>query len=315
MKHILLSIMLAIAAVSGVASTQAAAPSKKAVQQDPSKLKLASVNALIVDIESGKTLYAKNPETVVSIASITKLMTAMVVLDAKLPMDEILTINNEDKDTLKNSYSRVRFGSELSRREMLKLALMSSENRAASALGRHYPGGRQAFINAMNAKAKSLGMTNTRFVDTTGLSGGNVSTAQDLVKMVVASNRYTLIRDYTTSHDHIAEFRKPRYSLGFNNTNGLVRRESWNIAVSKTGYTLEAGRCLVMMTQIQGRAVAVILLDAYGKRTPIGDAVRVKSWMETGVGGSLPTAEAMHYERQKNSGSRLSTLPTKNKQG
>ncbi len=290
-------------------------PAHAAGKTTPKSLQLGSVHALVYDVGAGKTVFAKNSEIPVSIASITKLMTAMVVLDAKLPLDEMITVDKEDRDTLKNTYSRIRMGSKLSRRDMLKLALMSSENRAASALGRHYPGGRDAFIKAMNTKARSLEMHQTRFVDSTGLSSDNVATAQDLVKLVIAANQYSLIRDFTTATDHLAKFRSPRYSLGFYNTNLLVRGNNWDIKVSKTGFTNEAGRCLVMLATVDERPVVLVLLDSYGKRTPVGDANRVRKWMETGTAGSVPSAAARNYERERKEQTKLTTISAQKNQG
>ncbi|MAL98219.1 D-alanyl-D-alanine endopeptidase [Hydrocarboniclastica marina] len=275
-------------------------------QLDSESIRLGSISAAVVEIESGEVLYLKNGGSVRPVASITKLMTAMVVLDADQPLDEKLTITRADRDLLKNTYSRVRFGSRLSRRELLLIALMSSENRAASALGRHYPGGKEGFVEAMNAKAASLGMLRTRFVDATGLSPGNVSTAGDLVKMVRAASGYPMISEFTTQADHVARFENPSYSLSYVNSNVLVRRGSWDIALSKTGYINEAGRCLVMLTEVDGRQVAMVMLDSYGKWTPIGDAGRIKRWINTGESGTIAGA-ALRYEQSK-SGQDMQTL-------
>ncbi|HMV70873.1 MAG TPA: D-alanyl-D-alanine endopeptidase [Pseudomonadales bacterium] len=247
---------------------------------DPQRLHLESDKAVVFDARTGQILYAKNAERRAPIASITKLMTAMVVLDAKLPMDEMLTISKDDIDRLKGTYSRLQIGTRQSRAEMLRLALMSSENRAASALGRHYPGGRSAFIAQMNHKAAALRMQQTRFTDSTGLSSQNVSSAGDLVKMAQAASQYALIREYTTTAERTVSFPQPRYSLGFVNTNRLVRGGSWDIELSKTGFTNEAGRCLVMKARIENRPLVMILLDAQGKLTPVGDATRIRQWLE-----------------------------------
>ncbi|MDX5299516.1 MAG: D-alanyl-D-alanine endopeptidase [Gammaproteobacteria bacterium] len=298
MKRILLALCLVLPLTGTLLpAVTEAAPRTRTL--DASQLELASVNAMVVDLRTGETLYARNPELVSSIASITKLMTAVVVLDAKLPLDEKLTIDHNDRDRLKNTTSRVRIGSEMSRRELLRLALMSSENRAASALGRHYPGGIHAFVKAMNKKAKALGMSSTRFVDSSGLSSENVSTAKDLVKLLKASGQYALIRDFTTTPEWTASFSKPRYVLGFNNTNPLVRSDDWNIKVSKTGYIQEAGRCLVITANVNGRELGMVFLDSLGKRSPVGDAARVRRWLETGSSGPVPAA-ARNYEREKN---------------
>src|SRR5690606_14184119 len=205
-----------LCAMASLFHASAVVASEKSVRAN-SELQLASVHAVIYDLESDQEIYSKNADIPVPIASITKLMTAMVVLDAGLPLDELISVNSEDKDLLKNTYSRVRMGSKLSRREMLMLALMSSENRAASALGRHYPGGRPMFIRAMNEKARRLGMFNTHFADTTGLSSENISTASDLVKLVTAANQYPLIREFTTAASHAPTFQSPRYKLSYVN--------------------------------------------------------------------------------------------------
>ena len=303
---------LTLCAMVGLIHTTAATASEKNIRA-ASELQLASVHAVVYDLESGHEIYSKNADIPVPIASITKLMTAMVVLDAGLPLDELISVNSEDKDLLKNTYSRVRMGSKLSRREMLMLALMSSENRAASALGRHYPGGRPMFIRAMNEKARRLGMFNTHFADTTGLSSENISTASDLVKLVTAANQYPLIREFTTAASHAPTFQSPRYKLSYVNTNVLVRRDQWDIQLSKTGYTREAGRCLVMLAHVDRRPVVMVFLDSYGKLTPVGDAGRVKKWMETGVASTI-SAEAKNYQRERYN-QRLSVAASESNQG
>lgn len=242
--------------------------------------KLRSAIALIYDEQGSRPLYTKNAATVAPIASITKLMTAMVVLDAQLPLEEEVSISVQDIDTLKGTHSRMRPGMTLTRGALLKLALMSSENRAAAALARTYPGGTSAAIEKMNAKARELGMRNTRFIDPTGLNSGNVSTALDLVKMVQAAQRYELIQDFTTATSHVVDLAGHR-PMRFNNTNPLVKSASWNIAVSKTGFINEAGRCLVMQAKINKRPVVIVLLDSAGKQTRVGDANRIKKWMES----------------------------------
>jgi D-alanyl-D-alanine endopeptidase (penicillin-binding protein 7) len=243
-------------------------------------LKVQSHIALIYDEQTRLPLYNKNSEMVVPIASITKLMTAMVMLDAKLPMDEAVNVTEDDLNKIRRAKSKLRVGMTLTRSEMLKLALMASENRAALALARSYPGGPEAMVSAMNAKARVLGMENTRFFDPTGLDSDNVSTARDLVKMVAAARHYVLIHQYTTSTSHSVEGLKGR-TMSFRNTNPLVRNASWNIGVSKTGYISEAGQCLVMETTIMQRPVIIVLLDSWGKRTRVGDATRIKKWMES----------------------------------
>lgn len=242
-------------------------------------IKLASVKAVVIDVTSGTPLHLKKPEVVVPIASISKLMTAMVVLDAHLPLDNMLKVTRQDRDRLKHTRSRIRFNSRLSRRNLLLLALMSSENRAASALGRNYPGGLKAFVKAMNLKAKRIGMTRTRFVEPTGLSKNNVSTASDLVKMVLAASSYPLIREFTTTAKYVAKIKNLRYKLQYVNTNLLVRHGRWDISLSKTGFIREAGRCLVMLTEVDGHQIVMVMLDAHGKRTPIVDAKRIKKWV------------------------------------
>jgi D-alanyl-D-alanine endopeptidase (penicillin-binding protein 7) len=245
-------------------------------------LRLQSLAAVVVDQEAGRLLYAKNPEAVMSIASITKLMTAMVVLDSGAPLDELLTIEAADVDQLKGSSSRLRLGTELTRREMLKLMLMSSENRAAAALARSYAQGKQAFVDAMNAKARALGMDDTRFLDPTGLTPKNRSTASDLALMVNAGYQYRLIREFSTSSEHSIALASGRYreQLAFHNTNGLVGSERWDIGLSKTGYISEAGRCLVLQATIAAKPVIIVLLDSWGRFSRIGDANRIKRWIE-----------------------------------
>ncbi|MES2552816.1 MAG: D-alanyl-D-alanine endopeptidase [Pseudomonadota bacterium] len=244
---------------------------------------LASLKALIINQDTGETLYAKSTDTPTPIASVTKLMTAMVMLDAYLPMNEYLTITDADVDMLKGSSSRLRVGTELTRAELLHLALMSSENRAASALGRNYPGGIYAFVAAMNAKARSLGMMHSRFIDSTGLNSGNVSTAEDLVKMVNAAYQYPDIRHVSTTASQEFSVYGYRNPVNFVNTNSLVRNDSsdWIIGLSKTGYISEAGRCLVMQAVIAGKPVIIVLLDSVGKLSRIADAQRIRKWLES----------------------------------
>ncbi len=247
--------------------------------------RLGSAIAVIYDEQGQRALYTKHADAVVPIASITKLMTAMVILDAKLPLDEPISIEAEDRDHLKGTRSRMRNGMTLTRGELLKLALMASENRAAAALARTYPGGTQVVLAMMNAKARELGMSSTQFFDPTGLHSDNVSTAQDLVKMVMAAQNYELIHEFTTSQSHIVNV-DGRRSLRFVNTNPLVRNASWEIGLSKTGYISEAGRCLVMQAKILQRPMVIVLLDSWGKRTRVGDAVRIRNWMENAVSRS-----------------------------
>lgn len=258
-------------------TTRIAAP--VVVAEESGAFDVKSAAALVLEGD-GRILYGKNVDAVVPIASITKLMTAMVVLDAQLDLRESVAINEEDIDLLKHTRSRLKIGTVLERDELLRLALMASENRAASALGRAYPGGLPGFVAAMNRKATELGMTRTRFVDSTGLSSDNVSTAQDLARMVTAAYRYPLIQEYTTLPSHAVRTAEGRV-LAFNNTNGLVRDSSWHIDVSKTGYISEAGRCLVMQARIATKPVVIVLLDSWGRYTRIGDANRIKKWIES----------------------------------
>lgn len=247
---------------------------------------LRSSIALIYDEQGQVPIHSKGADTVVPIASISKLMTAMVLLDAQLPMDEVIAIGEQDIDKLKYSRSRMRVGMAFTRTEMLKLALMASENRAAAALARTFPGGEEVAIAKMNEKARELGMLNTHFVDASGLNSGNVSTARDLVKMLMAAQSYDLIHIYSTAPSHIVSAQGYRPQR-FGNTNPLVKNASWDINISKTGYTKEAGRCLVMRTHIMNRPIIVILLDSYGKNSRIGDANRIKTWMERAVRSDL----------------------------
>lgn len=259
---------------------------------------LASSSVLAIDLESGQELLSRDADSVRPMASITKLMTAMVVLDRGQRLDEILTVTDRQTREMKGVFSRVRQGSQQSRGELLLLALMSSENRAASTLAHYYPGGYQAFISAMNAKARSLGMTRTNFIEPTGLSERNVSTARDLMRMLRAANRYGLIRAMTTTPNRTVAFSKPGYVEGFNNTNPLVRNDNWRVIISKTGFTNEAGHCLVMAAEMAGRQVGVVLLDSAGKQSRFADAVRVRQWLETGRSAAIPQ-DARRYRQQR----------------
>ena len=252
----------------------------------PDPLDLRSSVALVVDQETQQVLFSKNPDAVLPIASITKLMTAMVVLEAGLPLDERLSISQDDVDTEKGSGSRLRVGSSLSRSDMLHLALMASENRAANALGRHYPGGMPAFVEAMNRKAATLGMRSTRYVEPTGLSSANQSSAHDLSLLVMAAMDHHLIRQLSTTAD--ASVNVGSRSMQFRNTNGLIRNPSWEIGLQKTGYISEAGRCVVMQAQLAGRKFIMVLLDSAGRYSRIGDAERLRAWITR----SLPAAQA-----------------------
>jgi D-alanyl-D-alanine endopeptidase (penicillin-binding protein 7) len=242
-------------------------------------------------------------------------MTAMVVLDANLPLDEPLDVDMGDLDMVKGSRSRLSMGIELPRREMLRLALMSSENRAASALARHYPGGSVAFVEAMNAKAASLGMSRTHFDDSTGLSPRNVSTARDLAKMVEAAARYPLIRAFSVTPSHVVEVQPTGRMMGFANSNRLVQSAAWDIQLQKTGYISEAGRCLVMLAQIASKPVVIVLLDSVGKYTRLADATRVKQWLETGkpvpVAKAALAAASKARKPGKSGGSATSSAPAR----
>jgi D-alanyl-D-alanine endopeptidase (penicillin-binding protein 7) len=262
------------------AASQASNPVRTVANDiDPGSLAIRSSSALVIDQTTGKAVVEKQPDTVVPIASITKLMTAMVVLDAGLDLQEVIAISDEDIDWLKGTRSRLPVGTTMTRETAMLLALMSSENRAANALGRHYPGGLPAFVQAMNRKAASLGMYNSRFEEPTGLSSNNVSTAHDLARMVIAAARYPEIRNYSTTAEARLEIKGRLRDFG--NTNALVRNENWEIGISKTGYISEAGRCLVMQAHVAGKPVVIVLLDSNGKMTRVGDANRIKRWMES----------------------------------
>lgn len=242
-------------------------------------LDLKSSAALVIDQETSEVLFSKNDSAVLPIASLTKLMTGLVVSEAKLPMDEMVTIVQDDVDTEKHSSSRLRVGAMLTRGELLHLALMSSENRAAHALGRTYPGGLHAFISVMNAKAKMLGMKDTRYVEPTGLSSNNQSSAHDLATLVNAAYSDSVLREYSTSPGH--EVTIGNRTLKFNTTNRLVKNPDWDIGIQKTGYISEAGQCLVMQAKIAGRKLIMVFLDSAGKLSRIADAERVRRWVES----------------------------------
>ena len=279
---LLMSGIVAVQDVAGISkSSRSPAPHRHSVSSDIHRAPqpaLRSSCALVEDQQTGEFLVQKNARAVVPIASITKLMTAMVVLDARMDFQESLVIEQEDVDTLRHSHSRLPVGTHLTRREALLLALMASENRAAHALSRTYPGGRDAFVADMNAKAKSLGLTETCFMDPSGLSGGNVSSALDLARMANAAYNYPLIREFTTREEAVIQsgWRK----LAFRNTNQLIRSSRWQIGLSKTGFIDEAGRCLVMQARVAQRPVLIVLLDAQGRLTRFGDVHRIKRWME-----------------------------------
>jgi len=243
--------------------------------------RLGSAIALIYDEQTQQPLYRKHENEVTPIASITKLMTAMVILDTRLPLDEPITITREDRDRLKGTKSRLREGMTLRRGDLLALALMASENRAASALARTFPGGTPVMVALMNAKARELGMNYTRFAGPVGLQSENVSTAHDLVKMVQAAETYPEIRRATTQSSHTVQV--GTQAMRFGNTNPLVRSRNWEIGLSKTGYISEAGNCLVMKARVSDRPTVIVLLDSWGKHTRVGDANRIKNWMESPV--------------------------------
>jgi len=234
---------------------------------------------LVIDRSDSSIVFARRADLVAPIASITKLMTALVVLDGRQPLEQLIEITPADRSRGKGAFSRLAVGTRLSRGDLLRLALMSSENRAAHALGRSYPGGELAFVRAMNAKARALGMTQSRFTDPSGLSSDNVSSARDLATLVVAAGRSATIREYSTSRQH--EVRIGRTMVEFRNTNSLVANTSWTITVQKTGYLSEAGRCLVMQTLIEERPVIIVLLNSFGKYTRVADAKRIRQWMES----------------------------------
>src|SRR5574340_371839 len=278
-NRLIIGILLAVSAA-WAGSLHAARATPALTELNTSPLHLRSAAALIVTQDTDKPLYTKNTRMQTPIASITKLMTAMVVLDAGLPLDEVLAISSEDLDLLRSTSSRLRVGGRFTRHELLQLALMSSENRAASALSRNYPGGFAAFVTAMNRKAAELGMTQSTFVDATGLNSGNVSTAEDLARMVKAAYGYPEIREMTTTESSTVSS-GIRRRLVFKNTNTLATHPNWQTALSKTGYISEAGRCLVMQATIASQPVIIVLLDSAGKYTRIGDANRIKKWLES----------------------------------
>ncbi|TVP59080.1 MAG: D-alanyl-D-alanine endopeptidase [Halomonadaceae bacterium] len=266
--------------------------------RDISRLQLASVHGVVTDLSTGSQLASKHADYVVPVASITKLMTAMVVLDAGQSLDEWMVILKRDRPAPANAYSRIRINSEAPRRELIRMSLTASENLAAHVLARHYPGGFDACIDAMNAKAVSLGMSQARFVDPDGLSTDNVASASDISRLVVAAHDYPDIRHLSTSAGYQVHFRQPRYQLGYGNTNALVHHSGWGVSLTKTGYLTDAGRCLVMVANIQERPIAMVFLNAFGRRTPLGDAGRVRRWLESGQSGGVNGA-ARDYERRQ----------------
>lgn len=288
-RHIpglIIFLIVAMLVFSGVVSLSDASKSPS-VHSQHAKIKsgqtyrhlvLRSASAIVEDQITGECLVQKQADAIMPIASITKLMTAMVVLDATMDLQETITIEPEDIDTIRHSHSRLPVSTSITRGDALLLTLMASENRAAHALGRTYPGGLHAFTSAMNAKAKSLGLSDTRFIDPAGIHCGNVSSAKDLARMVDAAYQYSIIREYTTCKETSIQIGK--HICQFRNTNRLVGNPRWQIGLSKTGFIDEAGRCLVMQSQVAKRPLLIVLLDAQGKLTRYGDANRIKKWME-----------------------------------
>jgi serine-type D-Ala-D-Ala endopeptidase (penicillin-binding protein 7) len=250
--------------------------------------RLKSSSVLIVDQNDSSVLFSRHPDVAAPIASITKLMTALVVLDAQQPLDQPIQITDADRDFPKAAFSRLTVGITLTRGDLMHLALMSSENRAAHALGNNYPGGMPAMVAAMNAKAAALGMTHSHFVDPTGLSSQNVASPEDLSKLVIAASKNRTIREYSTDKNYTV--RVNRRLVEFRNTDNLVANPTWNIIVQKTGYITEAGKCLVMAAVIEGRSVVIVLLDSLGKYTRVADAKRIKTWMEASANSRLSVA-------------------------
>lgn len=281
--------------IEGIDAQIKAAPVRRKLTL-PAGLRLRSSGVLVVDQNSGEVLAEQNADVVQPIASLTKLMTAVVVLEAHQPLDEVLEITGDDIDREKHSYSRLRTGLKFTRHELLQLALMSSENRAASALGRNYPGGQMAFLKAMNAKARSLGMGSTHYVDANGLGDGNVSTAQDLAKLVAAAYKVPLVRELSTAVERTV--RPGKRDMHFVSSNSLIRAKSsdWRIGLQKTGFTNEAGRCLVMQATVKNRPLIMVLLDSDGKFTRFADAQRVRAWLEDG-GRTQKTASRSNNKR------------------
>lgn len=270
-------------------------------------VQLASVYAAVAPLHGNELVVEKHANRQVPIASITKLMTAMVVLDAKQDLNEWLLVRPREQQLGKTAWTRMRNGSGVRRGDLLHIALMASENIACDVLARHYPGGLSAFVDAMNAKARALGMRDSVFFDPAGLSPNNRSTAEDLVKMVRAAYGYERIRAWTTSSWHQVTFRKPHYQLQYGNTNPLVSSARWDVRLSKTGYLSEAGRCLVMVADVDGKPMVMVLLDSLGTRSPVGDAARVRRWLETGDPGSIAVA-ALNYERERSAAWRADTV-------
>jgi serine-type D-Ala-D-Ala endopeptidase (penicillin-binding protein 7) len=238
---------------------------------------------LVLDRTDGHELFARDADRAVPIASITKLMTALVVLDAGQPLDEQLRVTADDRVRGRGAASRIPVGAVLTRADLLRQALMASENRAARVLGRSYPGGEDAFVRAMNARAAQLGMSRTRFIDAAGLSSENVASARDVSRLIMAASQNPKIRVFSTAESHSVRF--GRRQLEFRNTDSLVRDSGWEVAVQKTGYITEAGKCLALQARIRGRDVVIVLLNSWGKYTRVADARRIRRWMEGRAGG------------------------------
>ena len=285
----------AAALLIAIAATGAAAAPK--APKVPSGPELKSAAALVVDNTTGEVLFEQKPGLVTPIASITKLMTALVVLEAQQPLDEVIEITKDDRWTGKGAFSRLPVGQKLSRADLMRLALMASENRASHTLARNYPGGNSAFIRKMNAKAKSLGMTQTKFEDPSGLSNNNVSSARDLAKLVAAASKQPVIREYSTLPSNDVTLGKRRFT--YRNTNLLVGRPDWDINVQKTGFTNDAGECLVMQATIEDRPVTMVFLDSFGKLTRTADARRTRKWMAAREPAKLPERMAGGAELAK----------------
>jgi D-alanyl-D-alanine endopeptidase (penicillin-binding protein 7) len=276
-----LSLALLLVPLSAVLTSVPAAAAASRFSDLKGNPDLRSASALVLDAQ-GNVIYGKDADTVRPIASITKLMTAMVVLDAGLDLDEKISVSEADRDRVQMTGSRLAEGATLSRREMIQLAIISSENRAAAALGRNYPGGTTAFVAQMNAKAAELGMSRSRFADPVGLRVENQSTARELGRMISAAQLYPLIHEASTTRQLQVRPFRDRGPLNYVNTNRLLKNASWDIALSKTGYLNESGRCLVMQAKIEGEPVSIVLLNSFGKLTPFGDSNRLRKWMVVG---------------------------------
>lgn len=267
-------------AVIGDSAEAPSVPTWKQIRYgNPNALFLRSQVGLVVDEEQGVILYGRDIDKPRPIASLTKLLTVMTILDAALPPEEEIEVTREDRDRLKSSRSSLRYGTVLSREDLLKVAIVASDNRAASALARTYPGGRQAMIRAMNDKIRGLGLSGTQVMDASGLNEENISTGRDLAKIVYVARRYPLIEEWSTTRNLSVFDRRTGAELAFRNTNSLVHRDSWDITLSKTGFTSEAGNCLVMRTTIAGRRLILVLLNSWGKLSKYGDAGRIRRWL------------------------------------